>query len=357
MALADRSDDFSAPTLDPKWRTFNATAAWSLEYGPGGAGGYLDLVVTQGAAPGMFWFEANDGQLAYPEDDVSGDAYISGDFEVEVEVELLSSDGSPFVVANFPRIAGVSMQVLPDPTTANPGVDQYTYAHAGLGEAPAAQAGSGPHWEWKFTELNATTWNTIGRRGSRGFMRLRRVGSYVEIATREPDQTEWMVLYSGTHPLLSRPVAVGLMGYSSQPGANLRLRCHSITFTEIGNLMFTETGSQRALNGTFPTTLQFGFSTTTPVRAEGGNGNNATDPVGGNYSRTSITYDAANADGEMVVQGPVALPSPSAAWNQTHACWWDPLDGALLVSTPYATVLQVGNNPSIADEAMVLRIV
>lgn len=355
MALADRSDDFTAPTLDAKWRTFNAAASWSTIYRPDGIDA-LDILVNAGGAGGMFWLGGNDGPLMYPSDPVSGEDYITGDFEVEIDVERmdLAGTGDPPSSPIHARIGGVAAHALPDPTTANPGVDSYSYFHAGHGQAGGENGGDGIVFEWKHTVANITTWSTISRTPGRCRLMLRRIGSTLEVLARMADWTRFVVLYRGSpSPALLNPLAVGLMAYSSAATPDLRLRFHSITFRSPGHKMATSTyASTQMLGGTAPpSTLYLGFSTTVPAL----DGTNVTEPVGSNYSRTAVTFDAA-AGGQRLVQGPVSLPTPSASWGQGYWClydaasggnlwFWDPTQSAEVVS---------GVAPSVADEALVI---
>ncbi|MGH1344348.1 MAG: phage tail fiber protein [Nannocystales bacterium] len=355
MALADRSDDFTAPALDAKWRVFNAAASWSYLYRPDGLD-VLDILINTGGTAGMFWLDDDDGPLMYASDPVSGEDYIAGDFEVEVDLERmnLAGDGDPPTHNLHARIGGPAAHLLPHPTDANPGVDQYTYFHAGHGQAGGANGGDDIVFEHKRTIADVTVWDTISRAPGRCRLMLRRVGSTLEVLARMADWTRFVVLYRGSpSPLLLRPLAVGLMAYSSAAAPDLRVRFHSITYRTPGNKMATSTyASTQMLGGTAPpATLYLAFSTTVPAL----DGTNVTEPVGSNYSRTAVTFDAAAA-GQRLVQGPVSLPVPSATWGQGYWCLYDAASGGnlwLWDPTQSAEVVS-GVAPTVADEALVL---
>ena len=355
VALADRSDDFTGATLGAHWRVFNAGAGWSYAYRPGGLD-VLDITVATGGSAGAFWFDLNDGPLVYPSDPITGDDYISGDFECEVDVEWTNAagTGAPPSSTVHARIGGVAAHVLPNPTTATPGTDAYTYWHAGIGQAGGRTAGTGLVFEAKHTTSNVTTWDTAPRPAGRARLMLRRIGATLEVLARHEGSTQFYSLYRGAPTsLLANPVAVGLMAYCSDTVADLRLRFHSITFRQPGGKMATSTyASTQMLSGTAPPdTLYLGFSTTVPALA----GTNVTEPTGSNYSRTAVTFDAASG-GQRLVQGPVTLPIPSASWGQGYWClfdaasagnlwFWSPTQSAEVVS---------GVEPTVADDAIVI---
>ncbi|MEM9459149.1 MAG: hypothetical protein AAGF11_33530 [Myxococcota bacterium] len=202
--LAELSDEFEQPNLDPSWTVFNPGESDRIEM----VGGQLTVEPSSHS----LWYNGVQGTQIFKT--------IDGDFAVTARVRVSTISGVDWsAIANW-QLGGISLR--------EPG-NAVNAVHLVLGRTNHAQA----QWEPKNTVDSFSTWSDGIWPGGEGELRLCRSGSMVTASIREGGMDPWGIVGQWSRDDLGDTLLVGPIGYASTGNPDLRVEYEWIEFERV----------------------------------------------------------------------------------------------------------------------------